>query len=111
LDASEQLVALAGDDIELVVGEFAPLLLDLAFQLLPVSFDNVPVHDELLVRVRNGWMCDARLGRGPATRSHRSACNPHARGRGADDRRTRRRTASIAHRGPETFGKDYRTPP
>ena len=44
LDASKQLVALAGDHVQVVVGELAPLLLDLALDLLPISFDTVFVH-------------------------------------------------------------------
>src|SRR5262245_31579255 len=44
LDPSGQLLAAAGDDVELVVGELAPLLLGLALQLLPVAFDAIPVH-------------------------------------------------------------------
>src|SRR6478609_5763516 len=45
LDATQQLVALAGDDVEIVVGQLAPLLLDLALELLPVALDGVLVHD------------------------------------------------------------------
>src|SRR5271166_4194196 len=44
LDLAFQLFALAGDDIQIVVGEIAPLLLDLALDLLPVSLDSIPVH-------------------------------------------------------------------
>src|SRR5205085_9440611 len=44
LDLADELVALAGDLVELVVGQLAPLLLHLAFGLLPVSCDAVPVH-------------------------------------------------------------------
>jgi hypothetical protein len=35
------------DGVEVIVGESAPLLLDAAFELLPVSFDSIPVHDAL----------------------------------------------------------------
>src|SRR4029077_19352679 len=42
-----ELVALAVDLGKIVVGELTPLLLDLAFGLLPVSFDAVPVHRKL----------------------------------------------------------------
>ena len=44
LDLADELVALAGDDVDVVVGELAPLLLHLARELLPVAFDAVPVH-------------------------------------------------------------------
>ena len=44
LDLAFELVALAGDDVEVVVGQLAPLLLDLALDLLPVSFNAIPIH-------------------------------------------------------------------
>jgi hypothetical protein len=36
---------IAGNDIHVIVGEFAPLLPDHAFDLLPVPCDLIPVHD------------------------------------------------------------------
>src|SRR3569833_3720034 len=48
LDLSGPLLATALDGIEIVVGELAPLFLELAFHLLPVAFDNVPIHGSLL---------------------------------------------------------------
>src|SRR5215467_2228712 len=39
-----ELIAAAVDDVEVIVGELAPLLLDPAFDLLPVSFHAIPVH-------------------------------------------------------------------
>jgi hypothetical protein len=36
------------DDVEVVVGEPTPLLLDVALELLPVPFQSIPVHDALL---------------------------------------------------------------
>src|SRR6185437_1825856 len=44
LQLAFELVFLPGDDIKVIVREFTPLLLDLAFDLLPVSFDAIPVH-------------------------------------------------------------------
>src|SRR5262249_20117960 len=44
LDLALELLAVAGDDIEVVVGQAAPLFLHLALELLPVTFDAVPVH-------------------------------------------------------------------
>src|SRR4051812_977362 len=44
LDAAEQLVALAGDAVEVVVGQLAPLLLHFALRHLPVAFDAIPIH-------------------------------------------------------------------
>src|SRR5690349_14057142 len=44
LQPALKLVLPAVDDIEIVIGQLAPLLLDLALDLLPVSFDAVPVH-------------------------------------------------------------------
>src|SRR5689334_12477679 len=44
LQAAFELILLAVDDIEVVVGELAPLLLHLALDLLPVSFNAIPIH-------------------------------------------------------------------
>src|ERR1700674_297374 len=44
LDPADELGAFALDQIEIVVGELAPLLLRFAFYLLPVSFHAIPVH-------------------------------------------------------------------
>src|SRR6266540_3459288 len=57
LDLADQFVALAVDLRERVVGELAPLLLDLTRHLLPVSFHTIPIHGALLV-----LMDTARLG-------------------------------------------------
>src|SRR6185503_6701855 len=53
LDLAHQLVAMAAHLIELVVGELAPLLLQLARHLLPVALNAVPVHLQNL----RGWNC------------------------------------------------------
>src|SRR4026209_2728539 len=44
LDLADELVALAGDAVDVVVGELAPLLFHFALHLLPVAFDAIPVH-------------------------------------------------------------------
>jgi hypothetical protein len=44
LDPADELGAFALDQIEIVVGELALLLLHFAFYLLPVSFYAIPVH-------------------------------------------------------------------
>jgi len=44
LNLSNELVPLPGDDIDVVVGELAPLLFGLALELLPVALDTIPVH-------------------------------------------------------------------
>jgi hypothetical protein len=44
LDLSFQLIAAPVDRREVVIGEFAPLLLDPTRELLPVTFDAIPVH-------------------------------------------------------------------
>jgi len=49
LDPADELGALAFDQIEIVIGELAPLLLHFAFHLLPVSFNSIPVHRRLLL--------------------------------------------------------------
>src|SRR5262245_39936888 len=46
LDFALELIAAAIDDIEIVVGELAPLLLHLPFDLFPISLHAIPVHFE-----------------------------------------------------------------
>jgi hypothetical protein len=48
LDAANELGLLAVDDRKIIVGQFAPLLLHLAGDLLPVTFDPIPVHVSLI---------------------------------------------------------------
>src|SRR5438132_12286466 len=55
LQSSGQFLALALDHIEVIVGELAPFLLNLALELLPVAFDTIPIHVALL-RVRKQGM-------------------------------------------------------
>src|SRR5712691_3668976 len=51
LQAAGELGALALDHIEVIVGELSPLLPNLAFELLPVSFNAIPVHRSLLLLI------------------------------------------------------------
>src|SRR5258706_7608482 len=44
LHLAGELIAAAGDDVPVVVGQLAPLFLGLARQLLPVALNAVPVH-------------------------------------------------------------------
>src|SRR5215470_3269207 len=44
LQPAGQLRPLALDHVEIVVGELAPLLLNLALELFPIAFDTVPIH-------------------------------------------------------------------
>src|SRR6185295_15351665 len=44
LDLADQLVAMAAHLVELVVGELAPLFLQLARHLLPVALNAIPIH-------------------------------------------------------------------
>jgi Protein of unknown function (DUF3309) len=44
LELTFKLVLLAGDHIEIVIRKLTPLLLDLASDLLPISFNSIPVH-------------------------------------------------------------------
>jgi hypothetical protein len=44
LKPAAELRALTLDDVEIVVGEFAPLLLSLAFELFPIAFNSIPIH-------------------------------------------------------------------
>src|ERR1700733_7842724 len=45
LDGPRKLFPASLDLVEVVVGELPPLLLDLAFELLPVALDGIPIHD------------------------------------------------------------------
>jgi hypothetical protein len=45
LDFANELITLSGNDVQIIVGEFAPFLLNLAFELLPVSCHLIPVHN------------------------------------------------------------------
>ena len=42
LKAASQFLALALDDVEIIVGQLAPLLLKLALELFPIAFDLDP---------------------------------------------------------------------
>lgn len=44
LDSADQLVTLARNHFEVIIGELSPLLFDIALELLPVTFNAVPVH-------------------------------------------------------------------
>lgn len=44
LNAPDQLITLTGDDVQIVVGELAPLFRYFSLQLFPVAFDTIPVH-------------------------------------------------------------------
>ena len=50
LQAAFEFFAAAFDDIKIVIRKFAPLLLRLALDFFPVSFDTIPVHDDLHYR-------------------------------------------------------------
>jgi hypothetical protein len=49
LDPTNQLDATALDEIKVIIRELAPLLLNLAAELLPIAFDSVPIHESLLL--------------------------------------------------------------
>src|SRR5262249_50527703 len=44
LHLARELVAAPGGGREIIIGELAPLLLGTALELLPVTFDAIPVH-------------------------------------------------------------------
>jgi hypothetical protein len=44
LDFALELVLLSIDYVKIIISEFAPLLFDLAFHLLPASFNAIPIH-------------------------------------------------------------------
>ena len=50
LELAKQLLFLASDNAEVVVGELCPLRFDVSLQLVPLSFDLIPVHFPVLGR-------------------------------------------------------------
>ena len=44
LNFADKFVAFACNHIDLVIGELAPLLLDAAFDLFPITFNTIPVN-------------------------------------------------------------------
>jgi hypothetical protein len=48
LNFTLELIETTVDLIKVVIRELTPLLLDLAFELFPISFDSVPIHDFVL---------------------------------------------------------------
>ena len=51
LDFTLELITTAVDHVQVVVGKFAPLFFDVTFELLPVSFNSVPIYLRLLTFV------------------------------------------------------------
>ena len=49
LDIAFELLALAIYRCKVVVSELGPFFLDLADELLPVTFDTIPIHETLLL--------------------------------------------------------------
>ncbi len=52
-----QFFTLSVNDIEVIVGELAPILLGLALDLFPVAFNAIPIHDVLLYVSRVRQRC------------------------------------------------------
>src|SRR5262245_2509630 len=46
---ARELVALASEVLDVIVGELSPLRPDLTLELIPLTFDLRPVHDHLLL--------------------------------------------------------------
>ena len=63
LDLAEQLLALAGNDVQVIVGQLAPLLLDFAFELHPVAFYFVVVHGVVLKMLKNQLGLESKTGK------------------------------------------------
>src|SRR5262249_36049203 len=68
LDLAFELLATAVDLRDVVVGEFAPLLLDFTTELLPAAFDAIPIHVQTscLLRIKTGFHARALSTRPPA---------------------------------------------
>src|SRR5581483_2435420 len=54
LDATDKFFSLAGNLVQIIIREFAPLLFDFAFELLPVPLHLIPVHLRSLSGPRSG---------------------------------------------------------
>ena len=52
LDPADELVTFASNDIKVIVGELAPLLTNLALELLPVSCNLIFVHTKSFLSER-----------------------------------------------------------
>src|SRR6185437_3597490 len=61
LEFSFELLAIAVDLGDVVVSEIAPLLLHLAGELLPVSFDAIPIHCRCSMIVRTALTATSRI--------------------------------------------------
>jgi hypothetical protein len=49
LDLTFELIQMTVDLIKVVISELTPLFLHPSFELLPISFNSIPIHDFLLV--------------------------------------------------------------
>ena len=85
LKQTDQLIPLAGDDIEIVVGELAPLFPNLSLGLLPAPFEAVPVQKAVSTRK---WLAKTKkrdraapLG-ARVTPSSQGPCSPRDKGTG-----------------------------
>src|SRR5690606_3543379 len=97
---ADQLVALAGDQLPIVVGELAPTLPRLALHLLPLPFDTVPVHACLRGESRQGASAMPRGRRECSAFGTRAELrrNTASRRRCAASRRERARRAEASSR-------------
>jgi len=66
LDLARQLIAIAGNHVEVIVGECAPIRFHFALELLPVAFNDIPVHINVLLSGSDWRYCQSRILR----RSH-----------------------------------------
>jgi hypothetical protein len=55
LQFADQLVFLAGDFVNFVIRDIAPLLTDLSFELLPLTLHRVPIHNIVSEKVSEPW--------------------------------------------------------
>src|SRR5882724_6508945 len=70
LDDADELIALAGDHIQVVVGELTPPLTNFSPHLFPLAFDIVPRHENLLRR-ETGEVLDTRALLTPSSHARR----------------------------------------
>ena len=53
LNLTQQLVPFARNDVEIIVGQLAPLFFNLAFKLFPVTFSSICIHGYLPKKYRH----------------------------------------------------------
>jgi hypothetical protein len=68
LDTPDELVALAFDTGQIVIGQLAPLFLDLALELIPIALGRIPIHVGSFIHCGGRRCCGVIVPAEPAGR-------------------------------------------